>query len=231
MNDINCIFLAAGIGNRTGEKNPKQLTRTVGKPLLIYPLETLVESGFFNRIITTYPRNFLSEYKEIISKHGLAKKIVYVEGGETRQESVYKALKFVETDRVAIHESSRPLLSMSLLKRVLFSNADCVTPVLNVPSTVVGGYEVMTKTFKRAELKYVQFPQVFNTQVLKTAHEKARKENLHFTEDSSLVFHYGNGVQFVEGERLSIKVVTQEDIFLIKCIIEKSPSAFITNQV
>jgi len=148
--NLDCVFLAAGLGKRMKRKLPKQLIRVGGKPIMIYPLETLVKSGLLNKIIITYPERFLDKYKEIISNYFIEKEIfVYVKGGKTRQESVYNAIQHVETDRVIIHEASRPFISIDLLKKVILYEEECVTPVIDIPFTVVAGYEYMERIFKR----------------------------------------------------------------------------------
>ena len=217
--ELDCIYLAAGIGRRMGKKIPKQLIRIGGKPIMVYSLETLVKSNLFSRIIITYPEGYMEEYKKIISHYFVRDFFELVRGGETRQESVYNALQKVETDRVVIHEAARPFVTQNLLNRVISYEEDCVTPVINVKETVAAGYDYMNKIFKRDELKIIQLPQFFNTKILRNAHEMAYQKKLLFTDDSTLVHYFGYKVKFIEGEETNIKITTANDLLLAERIL------------
>ncbi len=222
MKSLDCIFLAAGIGKRMKKNVPKQLIRIGGKPILIYSLETLVKSGYFKNIIITYPEGYRQEYEKILSSYFVndaLKKFILVKGGETRQESVFNGLKYVDTKRVLIHEAARPFLSLDLIKKVLSYSDAAVVPVISIPFTVAGGDEFMKKIFKRDELKNIQLPQVFDTPILLESHQKAREDKLIFTDDSTLVFYYGNKVRFVPGEETNIKITTPTDLLLAERIL------------
>ena len=222
MKSIDVVFLAAGIGKRMKKKIPKQLIRIGGKPILIYSLETLIKSGNFRKIIITYPNNYKEEYEKILSSYftdDILNKFSLVMGGNTRQESVYNGLKHVNAERVLIHEAARPFVSLKLLKEVLAYDEPAVVPVVSIPFTVAGGDEFMRKIFKRDELKNIQLPQAFNTAILKEVHNKAREEKLIFTDDSTLVFHYGHKVRFIPGEDTNIKITTPTDLLLAEKIL------------
>ena len=51
---MDCILLAAGIGQRMGEDIPKQFLRLNGKPIIIYSLEVLSKYELINNIYITY---------------------------------------------------------------------------------------------------------------------------------------------------------------------------------
>ncbi len=76
----------------------------------------------------------------------------------------------------------------------------------------------MERIFKRDVLKNIQLPQSFNTSILKESHEMARKDNLFFTDDSTLVHHYGHKVKFIQGEEKNIKITTPTDFMLAERI-------------
>lgn len=222
--NMDCIYLSAGMGHRLDKSIPKQLLRIGGKPIMIYSLEKIVGSGFFDKIIITYPRSFLGCFKEVISNYFTDDSMFeYVEGSsKTRQESVWNALKKVESDKVVIHEAARPLLSKKLLERVVLSGAKCVTPVITIPFTVVGGEDRITQLFKRDELKNVQLPQKYDVKILRESHKKTIDENMFFTDDSTLVYYYGNDVTFIDGEEINIKITTKEDLKIMGLMLFKS---------
>ena len=55
---MDCILLAAGIGQRMGEDIPKQFLRLNGKPIIIYSLEVLSKYELINNIYITYNEKY-----------------------------------------------------------------------------------------------------------------------------------------------------------------------------
>ena len=220
MVEIDCVFLAGGVGKRMKRDIPKQLIRVAGKPIMIYSLENLLKFLNCKKVIITYPKGYQKVYGDVLSYYfNNIDNFILVEGGKTRQESVYNALEYVNSNRVLIHEAARPFITKRLIDDLLNGSEDAVVPVINIPFTVASGKEYMNKIFKRDELKNVQLPQIFNSETLKAAHEKAKRDNLFFTDDSTLVFYYGHKVKFVEGEEMNIKITTNLDLLLMEKIL------------
>ena len=211
---MDVIILAAGIGSRMKLDYPKQFYKINGKPFFIYSLEVISKMEIFDNIILMCNKDYFSLYKESIKNFNI-KNVKFIEGGGTRQESVYKGLLHVKSERVLIHEAARPLISVEFINYLLSFNEDSVVPVVPVNFTVSGGEQFMVKEYKREELKNVQLPQVFNSEMLLSCHEKAIKEGYQATEDGTLVFHYGNKVRFVEGRDSNIKITNPLDILVV----------------
>jgi 2-C-methyl-D-erythritol 4-phosphate cytidylyltransferase len=210
---INCILLGAGKAKRMGKEVPKQFLRLGGKPILIHVLETLEKSSLFNQILLTILPEAEAMYKELISNYGI-KDIVLVKGGNSRQESTYNALKLVKTSRVLIHEAARPFVKEELLHELITFHDDAVVPVIPVDFTISTGDLHMTGILDREQLRNIQLPQLFNTEILKEAHEKALLENFKATEDSMLVFRLGKQVRFIKGSPENFKITTPFDLML-----------------
>ena len=70
--------------------------------------------------------------------------------------------------------------------------------------------EIVEKTLKRDNLKLVQTPQAFKTEVIKKAHELATRND--YTDDSSMVEDILHGeVAVIDGEYSNIKFTFKED--------------------
>ena len=89
------ILLAAGDSKRFGSKIPKPFIKVGGKTLLEYSLIKFSKVKKIKKIVVVINKNhkkFLREIKSIsFSK---------VTGGKTRQESTYKALKYIKKYRL-----------------------------------------------------------------------------------------------------------------------------------
>jgi 2-C-methyl-D-erythritol 4-phosphate cytidylyltransferase len=63
-----------------------------------------------------------------------------------------------------------------------------------------------------------QTPQVFHSELLKDAYNQAF--DTAFTDDASVVERYGKSLSYVMGERLNIKITTQEDLVLAEAVLK-----------
>ena len=78
----------------------------------------------------------------------------------------------------------------------------------------------MKKTIKRDELWAVQTPQAFKFDMLKRAHELAKKQGFIGTDDSILVERLGCKVAITNGSYDNIKITTPEDLTLGEAILK-----------
>ena len=219
---IDVILLAAGIGIRTGLNYPKQFYKINGKPFFIMPLEILDKMKEVNSIIITCAVDYMQEYSTYLHDYNI-KKAILIEGGKTRQESVYFALQKVTTSKVLIHEASRPLISRDFVKEILsHENEDAVIPTIPIPFTVSEGVDYMTNILDRNNLKNIQLPQFFDTKILIKAHEDAIESKFEATEDGMLIFRMGKKVKFVNGRESNIKITTKIDIIIVNLLINSN---------
>src|SRR5207245_9465312 len=75
--------------------------------------------------------------------------------------------------------------------------AICALPVAETVKRVRDG--LVEATIERAGLWVVQTPQAFRTEVLREAHDKARRDGVAGTDDAMLVERLGHGVGVVPG--------------------------------
>ncbi|MEP7251259.1 MAG: 2-C-methyl-D-erythritol 4-phosphate cytidylyltransferase [Ginsengibacter sp.] len=219
---VDVILLAAGIGMRTGLNYPKQFYKINGKPFFIMPLEILDRMEEVNSIIITCAVNYMEEYSNYLSHYNI-KKAVLIEGGKTRQESVYLALQKVTTSRVLIHEAARPLIAKDFVQEILsYKNDDAVIPTIPIPFTVSEGEDYMTNILDRKKLKNIQLPQFFDTKILIKAHEDAIESKFEATEDGILMFRLGKKVKFVNGRESNIKITSKIDIIIVNLLINSN---------
>ena len=144
--------------------------------------------------------------------------VLAVAGGERRQDSVRHGLAALprDCDRILIHDSARPFFSASLVRSLLDALSDGVDgaiPALPVTDTVkqVNGDTVLA-TLRREDLRAVQTPQLFPTDLLRRVHDRALEENWEVTDDASMVELAGGTVRVVPGEADNIKITNPEDL-------------------
>lgn len=216
---MDCIYLAAGLGQRMNHTIPKQFLPLLGKPIIAYSLEVLETVPEIDRIIVVYNKDFRSMYEELFDNYNLSKCLL-IERGDTRQDSVWRGLNVVESEKVLIHEASRPFITPDFIQSIfIYSDEKAVVPVIPIPFTVSIGNQYMTAELDRSILHNVQLPQLFDAKTLRDAHELARRENYIATEDGILVFRLGEKVRFVTGSENNIKITTPLDLIIAENLL------------
>jgi 2-C-methyl-D-erythritol 4-phosphate cytidylyltransferase len=207
-----------------GAAIPKALTPLLGKPLLAWAVNALLESDAFAEVFVAVPAG-----KEDAFRGGLVEvepRLRLIVGGETRQESVANCLAEVsaECDIVAVHDAARPLLTASITSDVLNRARETGAAIAAVPAKdtvkLCSGDGIVTDTPDRSRVWLVQTPQCFSRELLVSAHEKARAEGYLATDDAALVERFGAPVHVVMGSYENIKVTTPEDLLVCEEILK-----------
>ncbi len=219
---IGMIVLAGGVGKRMGNVPPKQFILLGGKPIIMHTLEKAERLAEIERVVITCPGDHIESTRALIENHGLDG-FECIEGGETRQESVYKGLcALKDLDTVVIHEAVRPFVSLEEFRALIADPHENAIYGTEIPFTVLRGHVHVEATLNRDELVNVQLPQKFNTAKLLAAHEKARAEGHVSTEDASLLFDYsGEEIAILRGSELNIKITHPVDMILGEAIYEQ----------
>ncbi|MBO0991469.1 IspD/TarI family cytidylyltransferase [Bacillus sp. SD088] len=212
MKEYSFVLLSGGIGKRMQLKIPKQFLLLAGKPIFIHVLEKVDELQEIQEILIPCPAEFLLKTEEIIEDYGFSTSIHCIEGGVTRQESVYKALCEAGYENVMIHEAVRPFVSIEEFRQLLYDSNDSAIFGLDIPFTVLQGKEQVEGNLQRDQLVNVQLPHKYPTKRLLYAHECAREDDLEFTEDASLFFHYYHSpISILKGSEYNIKITKPID--------------------
>lgn len=221
------IIMAAGSGTRMGAQMPKQFLELDGKAILQKTIEVFQEACPGISVITVLPQDHISYWRQYCLDHNFICPQILVSGGITRFHSVRNALDRVPDGAVvAVHDGVRPLLSPELV-RDIFKAAEtqqAVIPVTPCVDTIKvleskdGRLEAVPGAkADRSVLYGAQTPQVFHSEVIKEAYSMAY--DTAFTDDASVLEKYGKSLSFVIGERLNIKITTQDDLLLARAVL------------
>ena len=229
------IVPAAGGGRRFGGERPKQFLPLLGRPLLAWTVERLLAAPEVERLVVATPPGRARETREMLLRevrvgHGV--EIAAVEGGRRRQDSVRAALGAAEgapSDWIAVHDGARPCLAAADLAAVLRSAAgsDGKGAVLGRPlSDTLKAAEAgrLGETVERSGLFRAETPQVFRAGDLGEALERAERESVEVSDESSL-FAPGS-VAAVGASHPNPKLTAPSDLPLIEALLrgEEVPS-------
>lgn len=202
MSNVSALIPAAGSGERLG-MGPKALLTLGGISLLERSIAAF--AGIASEIIVALPSDVVLELPEGVRR---------VEGGATRQQSVYHLLEAATGTTVLIHDAARPFLHRSVIERVLSATLEtgAATAALPASDTLIleaGGD--WGSVLDRTQIRAVQTPQGFNRALLLEAHGKARLEGIAATDDAGLVARLGQRVALALGDERLFKVTRPGD--------------------
>ena len=152
-------------------------------------------------------------------------------GGETRAESVQRALERVETEIVVIHDAARPLVTAALIDAVVQKlsdrpDADGVIAAAALTDTVKrardplgAGDPIVAKTESREHLWAAQTPQAFRTEALRAAYGAGPHRVAAATDEAMLIEEAGGKVLIEPAPASNIKVTTPEDLRVAELLL------------
>lgn len=223
---MNCIAIipAGGKGFRSGFSTPKQYLKVSGKEIIVYTLQTFQKNKLINRIIVTAEPEYFSLLLKLVKKYKLSKVKLIVEGGNTRQHSVFNAVLASDADDndlIVVHDAARAFLPSSILTNAILSALKTGNALVCIKAkdTLIKGKKFVDEYLNRDEVYYVQTPQIFKYKDIYNALVKAEKENFVGTDESMLIKKIGKKVNIVEGSVFNIKITTKEDVELFKNIV------------
>src|SRR5690554_3339703 len=109
------IVVAGGKGLRMGTELPKQFLPLQGKPILMHTLETFHTYNPHLQLILALPVDQHEAWEALCRKHHFEQPLLTVDGGETRFQSVFNALKMADNEVgcTGVHDGVRPFVAFS----------------------------------------------------------------------------------------------------------------------
>lgn len=221
MYSVDVIILAAGKSTRMDMSLNKQFIDLCGKPVIYYSLNKFINQEYIKNIILVVNEEFEEYFKiNIIEKFSFSG-IKIVLGGDTRQESIKNALKYVVNDYVMIHDGARPCVTTKIIadgvkNAYKYGASSCyVVPKDTIKISENG----MTKVLDRERLICVQTPQCFLREYIISAYDFVNKHNKSITDESSALDFIGKQTYFYLGSYFNIKITTKEDLVFAEEIL------------
>jgi len=205
LQDITLILLGAGKASRFKPLPKKQWLWSGDKPLWLKVADDFQSFKGFQKTIIVSSQDDI----DIMSNFA---NYLFVEGGDSRQQSLKNALRWVTTPFVLVSDIARCCLDREMIKRVILAKKhnSCVVPTLEAVDTLY----LNDSPIDRESTKIIQTPQLSDSNVLKKALEK----DIEFTDDSSAIASEGGEIIFVNGSSKAHKLTTIEDLSKLSCL-------------
>ena len=220
------ILPAGGTSSRFGQGN-KLLCPLKGMPVFCHSIRNFSGVVPFRNMILPVNAGFRKEFQEAVDRCFPGKGIRIVEGGATRTESVYRALKALSGsyEFVAVHDAARPLADADLFRRCVEGGR--VYGAALAAHRVVDTVKVMGEDgllsaggIDREKLWAVETPQIFRYSDLLFAAEHAMRSGMVFTDDAAAVEKFCHrGVFPVENTRSNLKITRASDLILAEQLL------------
>lgn len=217
------IILAGGFGLRFDKDIPKQFIKINDKPLLFYTLKVFESCNQIDKILVVVPEQFKIKTLDLIKKYGLKKIMNIIKGGQTRQESSYSALKYLEDKDatiVVIHDAVRPFVSEEIINSsiIVAKEYGAADVIVKITDTIVKARKgFITRIPDRKYLYHGQTPQTFKYSLIWKAHKKAKKDMyINASDDAQLILRLGYKVKTIKGSYQNIKITHKTDLLFGK---------------
>ena len=186
---VSVILPAAGLGTRMGREKSgisrKQFMLLEGAPILIHTIRKFLHCPMVTEIVVAIRNEDLDWARGLVHQEHPSKPVRFVEGGDSRQQSVENALATSRPipNLVAVHDAVRPFIDSELIEKVI---AEAAQPArrswglfpwirLNRSTRIRSA-----RRLPREHLVLAQTPQVFRFDLLKRAFEMARQDAFHW---------------------------------------------------
>ena len=219
---VSAIIVAAGQSRRMGGDTSKQFILIDGVPVIVRTLKAFEIAERIREVVIAARQEDIPQMYALIQDYEITKVKQIITGGETRQESVFRAIAQVDenADFLAIHDGARPLIRPQEIDLAVSAAVEHGAAALGVPvkDTVkqVDADGKIVDTPERSTLWAVQTPQVFSRALyLRAAGEAAAQ----LTDDCQLIERTGAPVYLVRGAYANLKITTPEDVFAAEGIL------------
>jgi len=219
------ILPAAGIGARMGLGYNKLFHKIARRTIIEHTAAVFLNDIKCSQIIIT------ANEDDLLKMHTLFEhkpRVEIIVGGETRQASVFNALKHVDKEIVLVHDGARPFVTQKMIDDCydIAEQGFCAIVAMPLKDTIKQRHsskiDVVNRTIPRDEFIFAQTPQAFPTDVLQKAHQLAHNAFIVATDDASLVENHTEiDVKIVEGDYKNIKFTSPEDIAYFEFLIKK----------
>lgn len=212
MRNITAIIVAAGSSRRMGfDKLAAELN---GQPILAHTITAFMQCPEITEIILVSP----AERMSLLDEKNFTKPLTRIDGGTERHLSVAAGLAAVSPDAelIAIHDAARPFVSQTDISATIeaaqkhgaASLARRVTETLKRTNES----DFTSAPVPRENLWFIETPQIFKKDLIRTAYTHIVENNLPVTDETSALEHIGIKTKLIPSTSPNPKITTPADL-------------------
>ena len=225
-NFTSAIIAAAGLSERFGGTETKQMTKLCGTPVLMHTVKAFENTDCIHEIIIVAKENEVPYWEKTCKEHNITKLSKIVVGSDTRQKSVMNGFEAIDerSKFVAIADGARCLITPEQITSVCRSAYKYKAATAAHRSTdtvkIANSKGFIDNTADRNTVWLAQTPQVFKTNLYRAAAVMAIEDKFEGTDDNSLVEFVGHPIRLVECGSQNIKITTYDDLAAARGILK-----------
>jgi 2-C-methyl-D-erythritol 4-phosphate cytidylyltransferase len=182
-------------------------------------IERFLLDPLVSRVIIPVAESLLDNVKN-------SERVVWVAGGETRQQSVIRGLAETrDAELIAVHDAARPLFSQDTFHAALEAAREfgAALPIVPVSDTIhlMSDEATVIETLNRTMLGAAQTPQCFRAEVLRDVMVRAQLEGIEGTDEAGLAARFGYTVKAVPGDPRNLKITVPEDLVIAESYLQQ----------
>lgn len=223
------IIMAGGKSSRNNQNIPNQFINVMGKPIIIYCLESYQRHPTIDDIYCVCLKGWESIVIAYAKQFNITKLKGVIPAGASGIISVKNGLDYIKdkyngNDIVILQESTRPMITIETISKLIqtvksIGSANICSSMRD--HVIFSVTDSKTSYINRETSVELQSPEAFRLSILKQAFEKAEKTNHTLTESccAMLLHNMGYYINFIEGPTNNLKIIRQEDIVLFNAIL------------
>ncbi len=217
------VIAAAGSGSRMGGVSKPNI-KISGRTLFEYVLSA-IENSFIDEVVVVCSKDNIDSLKEL--SVGYKTPIKFVLGGSMRAESIRNGVlaSSDDIDIICAHDCARPFITKEILEdtvnRAIDSGASCVCSPVTDTVKYRNPQTNEVSTLDRSNMFAVQTPQCFNKKLYLDAVEHAKDIYGNFTDETSLLEHFGAKVDYIVRTEPNMKLTSPSDVSVAEAILKK----------
>lgn len=213
------VIVAAGSGNRLGQRTPKQFIPIHGQEILSYSVNTFFKHPKIDEVIIVTHPNWMDH---VIQKYPRCQ---VVKGGQSRHASSLNGVLATSTKsiNVLIHDAARPFISKEIISNCLMAleNFDGSAPCISPNDSLIKWDGKKASFLNRKNIQLIQTPQCFKKEfILNILNQKTSG-----TDEIGMVLNISpnSKLNFVKGNVKNNKITTTNDLNYFKKTVPNGP--------
>ncbi len=223
MSKCIALIVGAGRGQRFGDETPKQYHMLDGVSIIARSIATFSSNSRIAAVRAVIHFDDMHLYEDAVKGLSSSKLLEPVQGGTTRQQSVYlglQSLKNISPDQVLIHDAARPFVSTGMINSIIGELKSSRGAIVAIPvyDTLKSSNDFfISSTIDRSSLWCAQTPQGFHYEDIYQAYAICGETEL--TDDAAVFEKQNIPIKLVEGTADNIKITSREDLMRAERVI------------
>lgn len=210
------IIVAAGGSRRMGFD--KLAADLLGKSVLRRSVDAFMAAQGVSRVVVVAPPERFAALGT-----DFPKPLLRTDGGVERQHSVENGLALVTDELVAVHDGARPLVFPETIDECIQEarKHEAAALARRITETIKrsNGDAFACGSVSRENLWFMETPQIFRTQLLRTAYAAVRERGLTVTDEVSAVEAIGIATKLIASPSPNLKITVPADIELAAALL------------